>query len=144
MFLLSNLYLSFIVTVWIQHALLPYRINDFDFFLIFDTRCMTVLNLHLSGCEVATARDSAVHQLPVISCSLSSTHTKGDYRPLIGSHTRCMTESWTFIWAAARLPQHLTRLSINCWSSADVSVRCSSSVFTIFSALQHNQNKLLQ
>jgi len=50
-----------------------------------------VLNLHLSGCEVATALDSAVHQLPVISCSLSSTHTNGDYRPLIGSHTRCMT-----------------------------------------------------
>ena len=31
MFLLSNLYLYFTVIVRIQHALLPYRINDFDF-----------------------------------------------------------------------------------------------------------------
>jgi len=30
MFLLSNLYLYFIAIVWIQHALLPCRINDFD------------------------------------------------------------------------------------------------------------------
>ena len=31
MFLLSNLCLYFIVIMWIQHALLPYRINDFRF-----------------------------------------------------------------------------------------------------------------
>ena len=31
MVLLSNLYLYFIVIVSIQHALLPFRINDFDF-----------------------------------------------------------------------------------------------------------------
>jgi len=31
MFLLSNLYLHFIVIVRIEHALLPYRINAFDF-----------------------------------------------------------------------------------------------------------------
>ena len=31
MFLLSNLCLYFIVIMWIQHALLPYRINDFHF-----------------------------------------------------------------------------------------------------------------
>ena len=36
MFLLSNLCLYFIVIMWIQHALLPYRINDFHFhFFIF-------------------------------------------------------------------------------------------------------------
>jgi len=34
MFLLSNLYLYFIVTAWIQHALWPCRINDFGFFWI--------------------------------------------------------------------------------------------------------------
>ena len=33
MFLLSNLCLYFIVIMWIQHALLPYRINDFHFFI---------------------------------------------------------------------------------------------------------------
>ena len=35
MFLLSNLYLYFIVIVWIQHALWPCRINDFGLFLYF-------------------------------------------------------------------------------------------------------------
>jgi len=42
MFLLFNLYLCYIEIVQIQHALLPYRINDFDLIfsqLYFTTKC---------------------------------------------------------------------------------------------------------
>jgi len=42
MFLLFNFYLCYIEIVQIQHALLPYRINDFDLIfsqLYFTTKC---------------------------------------------------------------------------------------------------------
>ena len=47
MFLLSNLYLFFIVIVWIQHVLLPYRINDFDFWSTILQKFFTAFTAHL-------------------------------------------------------------------------------------------------
>ena len=81
MFLLSNLNSYFVVIVWIQHALLPNRINNFFWFL------KTLICCSVVG---RTNADCMTVSVPAVSCSGASRRScciggrrRGSRMPLI-------------------------------------------------------------